>query len=56
MEEKQTIMAAGAGATSKYVCHEENRIERAENVKNVDQYIERIEEMIERKRILLQKS
>lgn len=55
MEEKQTIMAAGAGATSKYVCHQENRIERAENVKNVDQYIERIDEMIERKRKLLQK-
>ena len=55
MEEKQTIMAAGAGATSKYVCHGENRIERAENVKNVDQYIERIDEMIERKRVLLQK-
>lgn len=55
MEEKQTIMAAGAGATTKYVCYGENRIERAENVKNVDQYIERIDEMIERKRNLLQK-
>lgn len=56
MEEKQTIMAAGAGATTKYVCHKENRIERAENVKNVDQYIERIDEMIERKRTLLEKN
>lgn len=55
MEEKQTIMAAGAGATTKYVCHSENRIERAENVKNVDQYMERIDEMIERKRALLLK-
>ena len=56
MEEKQTIMAAGAGATSKYVYQKENRIERAENVKNVDQYIERIDEMIERKRALLSNS
>ena len=56
MEEKQTIMAAGAGATTKYVCQKENRIERAENVKNVDQYIERIDEMIERKRTLLKEN
>lgn len=53
MEEKQTIMAAGAGASTKYVFHEKNRIERAENVKNVDQYIERINEMMERKRKVL---
>ncbi|MDY5578148.1 MAG: coproporphyrinogen dehydrogenase HemZ [Lachnospiraceae bacterium] len=50
MEEKQTILALGAGAVTKCVLHEENRIERVENVKNVDQYIDRIDEMIERKK------
>lgn len=50
MEEKLDILAMGAGASSKFVFHKENRIERVENVKNVDEYIARIEEMIERKR------
>lgn len=53
MEEKQTIIACGAGTTTKRLFPEENRIERAENVKNVEQYIERIDEMIERKDKLL---
>ena len=50
MEEKQTILALGAGAVTKCVLHDKNRIERVENVKNVDQYIARIDEMIERKK------
>lgn len=50
MEEKQTIVALGAGATTKAVW--KDRIERAENVKDVGIYIEQIEEMIERKRRL----
>lgn len=49
MEEKQTIIALGAGASSKYVFPEENRIERVENVKDVSHYISRIDEMIKRK-------
>lgn len=49
MEEKQTIAALGAGAVTKYVFPEGGRIERVDNVKNVDQYIERIDEMIGRK-------
>ena len=53
MEEKQTIIACGAGTTTKRLFPEENRIERAENVKNVEQYIERIDEMIARKDKLL---
>lgn len=53
MEEKQTILALGAGALSKFVFHKENRIERVENVKSLKDYIERIDEMIERKRIFL---
>lgn len=54
MEEKQTIMALGAGATTKFVLPELNpdgshRIERVENVKDVKNYLERVDEMIKRK-------
>ncbi len=52
MEEKQTIVACGAGSISKRI-YPDGRIERCENVKEVAQYIERIGEMIERKRVLL---
>ena len=52
MEEKQDIIAAGAGASTKMVkkVNNETQIERIINVKNVDIYIERIDEMIARKR------
>lgn len=50
MEEVQTIIACGAGGSSKIVFPEENRIERIENVKDVKNYIERVDEMIERKK------
>lgn len=50
MEEKQTIMAAGSGASTKFVFEGGERIERAENVKNLQQYIDRLPEMLERKR------
>lgn len=50
MEEKQDIIACGAGASTKYLFREENRIERTESVKNIDHYITRIDEMIDRKR------
>ncbi len=53
MEEVQTIVACGAGSISKRV-YPDGRIERCENVKDVAQYIERIGEMIERKRVLLE--
>lgn len=52
-EEKQTIAALGAGSITKGV-FSDNRIERCENVKDVAQYIERIDEMIERKRRLFE--
>ena len=55
MEEKQTIVACGAGTTTKVVFPKENRLERVENVKDVGQYIERIDEMIERKEKMLEK-
>lgn len=50
MEERQTILALGAGGMSKFVFHEENRIERVDNVKSVTDYISRTDEMIQRKR------
>ena len=50
MEEKQSILAAGAGASTKFVFEHGERIERVENVKDLKNYVERIDEMIERKR------
>ncbi len=52
MEEKQTIVACGAGSITKRVSSD-GRIERCENVKDVALYIEKIDEMIDRKRRLL---
>lgn len=52
MEEKQSILALGSGATSKKVSGE--LIERTENVKDIKNYVERIDEMIERKRLLME--
>ena len=51
MEEKQTIVALGAGSITKRV-YLGGRIERCENVKDIEQYLSRIDEMIERKREL----
>lgn len=53
MEEKQTILALGAGASSKFVFPDGYRIERAENVKSVTDYIARVDEMIKRKEKVL---
>ena len=51
MEEKQTIVALGAGSITKGV-FPDGRIERCDNVKDVGLYIEKIDEMIKRKREL----
>lgn len=51
MEEVQTIVALGAGTVTKRV-YGDGRIERCDNVKDVKLYIEKIDEMIERKREL----
>ena len=51
MEEVQTIVALGAGAISKRV-HPDGLIERCENLKEVALYMDKIDEMIERKRRL----
>ena len=57
MEEVQSILALGAGASSKFVMKQPGgvRIERVENVKSVKDYIERIDEMIGRKQIFLER-
>ncbi len=59
MEEKQSIVAAGAGAQTKLLIGETEgnassggqtvRLKRIENVKAIDAYIDRIDEMIQRK-------
>lgn len=49
MEEKQSNYAIGAGAVSKFVYIDENRIERVDDVKNVEIYIERVNDMIDKK-------
>ena len=50
MEEAQSNLALGAGGISKIYFPEENRLERVANVSNYEIYIDRIDEMIERKR------
>ena len=49
MDEHQTIIAMGAGGITKYYHPAENRLERVPNVTNYEHYIDRIDEMIERK-------
>lgn len=49
MEERQDILALGAGASSKFIDLKTNKINRVFNVKNVDDYINKIDDMIMRK-------
>lgn len=49
MEETNTIIAVGANALSKRVFNIEERIERLPNVKFIDDYIARIDELIAKK-------
>lgn len=53
MEELLSILAFGAGAISKRVFGGQNRIERAACVKDIPTYLERVEEMALRKRVLM---
>ncbi len=53
MEEVGDIAACGAGTVSKRV-FPDDRIERCDTVKDLDQYIARIDEMVERKRKLFE--
>lgn len=52
MEETTHILAVGAGGISKRVYPEEGRIGRAPNVSNIALYIQRVDEMVQRKRQL----
>lgn len=49
MEEFASIIACGANAISKRYYSINNKIERFANLKNIDEYINRIDEMIEKK-------
>lgn len=56
MEEKQTIIGLGAGSSSKFVFKDGKKIERTENVKFFRDYMERIDEMIDRKKKFLEEA
>ena len=53
MEETANVLALGAGAISKWLFDRERRIDRAPNLRNIDEYTHRVEEMVERKRGLI---
>ncbi len=53
MEESQTILASGCGASSKLVNRETGKIERVFNFKDPIEYISRFDEILERKRKIL---
>jgi len=50
MEETTSVLALGSGGISKCVMRQEEKIVRAPNIANIEQYIERVDEMVERKR------
>ena len=52
MEETTHILALGAGGISKRIYPEEGHIGRAPNVSNIEQYIDRVDEMVQRKHTL----
>ena len=54
MEETTHILALGAGGISKRVYEDEGHIGRAPNVANIEHYIARVEEMVQRKRELFE--
>ncbi len=53
MEETASVLALGAGAITKWLFPRERRIERTPNVRNIGEYINRVDEMCLRKRALL---
>ncbi len=50
MEETVSVLALGAGAITKWLFDRTLRIERAPNVRNIEEYIARVDEMVQRKR------
>ena len=56
MEETVSVLALGAGAITKWLFDPKDRdlrIERAPNVRNIDEYIARVDEMVSRKRAVI---
>ena len=53
IEERQTIIALGADAVSKVIFMDENRLERFANIKDIKEYCNRIEELVDGKKHLL---
>ena len=53
MEETVSVLALGAGAISKWLFDRTLRIERAPNVRNIEEYIARVDEMVDRKRAVI---
>ncbi len=53
MEETVSVLALGAGAITKWLFDRALRIERAPNVRNIDEYIARTDEMAARKRAVI---
>lgn len=53
MEETASVLALGAGGITKWIFDRQLRIERAPNVKNIEAYIHRVDEMVARKRALI---
>lgn len=49
MEETTHNLALGAGAISKWIFPANRRIERAANVRNIELYIQKVDEMVQRK-------
>jgi len=49
MEETRSVYAAGCGAVTKLVDQKTGKIERVTNLRDLDQYISRIDELIEKK-------
>lgn len=49
MEEKETVIGCGMGAVSKIYFPREDRIERVPNVKSLEEYLARTDEMLDRK-------
>ena len=50
MEETTSVLALGAGGISKCVMRQQEKILRAPNIANIELYIQRVDEMVARKR------
>lgn len=55
MEEKHSVLGCGAGTTTKLVIPSQNQVERLETVKNIQDYLPRFEEVLQKKKPFFQK-